>query len=118
MFVILLINTYKLNFFSFTVEGTQANGAISFLDTLVTPLADNSLSFQAYQKPTHTEQYLQWDSHLSLSSKYSVIATLTHQAKVVCINPGLLQGELNHLRRALHKCNYPSWTIKIVQQKV
>ena len=30
----------------FTVEGTLANGAIPFLDTLVTPLADNSLSFQ------------------------------------------------------------------------
>ena len=32
----------------FTVEGTQANGAIPFLDTLVIPLADNSLSFQVY----------------------------------------------------------------------
>ena len=102
----------------FTVEGTQANGVIPFLDTLVTPLADNSLSFQVYQKPTHTDQYLQWDSHHSLSSKYSVIGTLTHWAKVVCTNSGLLQGELNHLRRALGKCNYPSWAIKRVQQKV
>ena len=32
----------------FTVEGTQANGAIPFLVTLVIPLADNSLSFQVY----------------------------------------------------------------------
>ena len=32
----------------FTVEGTQGNGAIPFLDTLVTPLADNSLSFKVY----------------------------------------------------------------------
>ena len=65
----------------FTVEGTQANGAIPFLDTLVRPLADNPLSFQVYQKPTHTDQYLQWDSHHSLSSKYSVIGTLTHRKK-------------------------------------
>ena len=43
----------------FTVEGTQGNGAIPFLDTLVTLLADNSLSFKVYQKPTHTDQYLQ-----------------------------------------------------------
>ena len=42
----------------FTVEGNQVNGAIPFLDTLVTPLADNSLSFQVYQKPTNTDQYL------------------------------------------------------------
>ena len=91
----------------FTMEGTQGNGAIPFLDTLVTPLADNSLSFQVYQKPTHTGQYLQWDSHHSLSSKYNVIGTLTHRAKVVCTNSKLLHGELNHLIRALGKCNYP-----------
>ena len=102
----------------FTVEGNQANGAIPFLDTLVTPLADNSLSFQVYQKPTHTDQYLQWDSHHSLSSKYSVIGTLTHRAKTVCTNPALLQDELRHPRRALGKCNYPHWAIKRVQQKV
>ena len=34
----------------FTVEENQDNGAIPFLDTLVTPLADNSLSFKVYQK--------------------------------------------------------------------
>ena len=102
----------------FTVDRTPANVAIPFLDTLVTPLADNSLSFQVYQKPTHTEQYSQWDSNHSLSSKYSVIGTLTHQAKVVCTNSGLLIGKLNHLRRALGKCNYLSWAIKRVQQKV
>ena len=96
----------------FTVEGTQANGAIPFLDTLVTPLADNSLSFQVFQKPTHTDQYLQWDSHHSFSSKYSVIGTLTHRAKVVCTNSELLQDELNHLRRSLGKCIYHTWAIK------
>ena len=74
----------------FTVEGNQENGTIPFLDTFVTPLADNSLSFQVYLKPTHTDQYLQWDSHHSLSSKYSVIGTLNHRAKVVCTNSELL----------------------------
>ena len=85
----------------FAVEENQDNGAIPFLDTLVTPLADNSLSFKVYQKPTYTDQYLQWDNHHSLSSKYSVIGTLTHRAKVVCTNLESLQGELKHLRSAL-----------------
>ena len=53
-----------------------------------------------------------------MSSKYSVIGILTHRAKVVCTNSELLQGELNHLRRVLCKCNYPNWAIKRVQQKV
>ena len=102
----------------FTVEGNQANGAIPFLDTLVTPLADNSLSFQVYQMPTHTDQYLQWESHHSLSSKYSIIGTLTHRAKVVCTTLYLLNDELKHLRGSLGKCKYPYWAIKRVQSKV
>ena len=62
----------------FTVEGTQGNGSIPFLDTLVTPEANNSQSFTVYHKPTHTDQYLQLDSHHNVSTKYSVIGTLTY----------------------------------------
>ena len=102
----------------FTVEGTQGNGAIPFLDTLVIPQADNSLSITVYCKPTHTDQYLQWDSHHSLSAKYSVIGTLTHRAKTVCTGLELLQRELQHLRKALVRCKYPHWTINKVQSKV
>ena len=64
----------------FTVEGTQANGAIPFLDTHVTPLADNTYP-SGVPKANPYDQYLKWDSHHSLSSKYSVIGTLTHRAK-------------------------------------
>ena len=76
------------------------------------------LSFQVYRKPTHTDHYLQWESHHSLSSKYSIIGTLTHRAKVVCTTPELLKDELKHLREAMGNCNYPYWAIKRVQNKV
>ena len=42
----------------FTVEDNQENGAIPFLDTLLKPEADNSLSITVYRKPMHTDQYL------------------------------------------------------------
>ena len=71
----------------FTVEGNQDNGAISFLDTLVTPQVDHSLSIAVYHKPTHTDQYLQWDSNHNLSAKYSVISTLTNRANTMCTTP-------------------------------
>ena len=102
----------------FTVKGNQENGAIPFLDALVKPEADNSLTIRVYHKPTHTDQYLQWDSHHSLSAKYSVIGMLTHRAKSVCTTPGLLDKELQYLKEALVTCKYPSWAINKVQNKV
>ena len=63
------------------------------LDTIVKPEADGSLSITVYRKPTHTDQYLQWDSHHHLSAKFSVIQTLSHRASTVCSDPELLQKE-------------------------
>ena len=47
----------------FTVEDNKEDGSIPFLDTIVKPEVDGSLSITVYRKPTHTDQYLQWDSH-------------------------------------------------------
>ena len=80
-------------------------------------LPDGKLSITVYRKPTHTDQYLQWDSHHHLSVKYSVISTLSHRAKTVCSNPELLQKETQHLRKALTTCNYPKWALdKVVKR--
>ena len=62
-------------------------------------------------KPTHIDQYLQWDNHYNLSAKYSVIGTLIHRVKIVCTGPDLFNEELQHLREALVKCKYPRWPI-------
>ena len=78
---------------TFTADGNQENGTIPFLDTLVKPEADNSLSISVYRKPTHTDQYLELDSHHKVAAKYSVIGTLNHGAKVVCTGPELLNKE-------------------------
>ena len=67
---------------------------------------------------THTDQYLQWDSHHHLSAKYSVIGTLTHKAKTVCSNPDLLQKEMEHLRKALAHCKYPEWALDKVEKRL
>ena len=46
----------------FTSEETRPDGAIPFLDILITPKDDGSLQTSVYRKPTHTDLYLQWDS--------------------------------------------------------
>ena len=63
-------------------------------------------------------QYLQWDSHHNLSAKFSVIQTLSHRASTVCSNPELLQKEKEHIRKALTKCNYPSWALDKVEKRL
>ena len=63
------------------MEDNKDDGSIPFLDTIVKPEADGTLSITVYRKPTHTDQYLQWDSHHHLSAKFSVIHTLSHRAK-------------------------------------
>ena len=75
----------------FTCEDQREDGSMPFLDILITPEEDGNLSNTVYRKPTHTDLYLQWDSHHTLTSKYSVIGTLHHRAQIICSNPQLLQ---------------------------
>ena len=82
-----------------------------FLNTLVTPKEDGTLTTCVYRKPTHTDLYLQWDSHHNLACKFSVINTLTHRARAVCSNSELLKTELKHIEEVLSHCKYPKWTI-------
>ena len=102
----------------FTVEDNKEDGSIPFLDTIVKPEADGTLSTTVYRKPTHTDQYLQWDSHHHLSAKFSVVHTLSHRASTVCSKPELLQKEKDHLRKALTKCNYPKWALDKVEKRL
>ena len=102
----------------FTVENNKKDGAITFLDTIVKPEADQNLSITVYRKCTHTDQYLQWGSHHHLSAKFSAIDTLTHRAQTVCSNPDLLHKEMDHLRKALTKCKYTKWALDKVEKKL
>ena len=71
----------------FTCEEVRDDGSMPFLDILITPKEDGSLSTSVFKKPTHSDLYLQWDSHHTISSKYSVAGTLYHRAKTICSDP-------------------------------
>ena len=77
----------------FTMEEQRQDGSMPLLDILVTPQQDGTLTTSVYRNPTHTDQYLQWDSHHNLACKYSVINTLTHRAKAVCSSSQLLKED-------------------------
>ena len=106
---------YKIKF---TAESTRADASIPFLDTLVTPRSDGSLETKVYRKPTHTNQYLQWDSHHAINNKYSIISTLLHRAKNICSSERLLEEEQTYIQKALTACKYPNWAIRRMKLKI
>ena len=102
----------------FTMEDSRIDGSMPFLDTLVTPCSDGSLNTKVYRKPTHTDLYLQWDSHHTIAAKYSVVSTLQHRAKVVCSNQQLLRDEEECLQKVLTENKYPTWALNRVKMKI
>ena len=100
----------------FTVEPTQ-QGSLPFLDTLVTIQPDNTFSTSVYRKPTHTDQYLHWDSNHHITAKHSVFNTLAHMAKTVSSTQDLLDEELSHIKTALHHCQFPAWALNQWERK-
>ena len=95
---------------SFTIELEQDN-KISFLDTLITRHGNN-LKIDVFRKPTHTDRYLDFNSHRDIKHKISAARTLIHRALTLPSTHATKQDELNHIRTTL-KCNgYPNEIVK------
>ena len=84
---------------------------------LITPDEEGRLKTTVYRKPTHTNQYLHWDGHHAIQSKYNVIGTLFRRAKKICSGPFQLQKEEEHLYSSLKKCKYSTWTMNRVKMR-
>ena len=96
-------------YIQFTVEEPSQQGTHPFLDTLVIIQPNNTFTTSVYRKPTHTDQYLHWDSNHFITAKQSVYNTLAHRVKVVSSNQEALDQELLHIKRALQACQFPNW---------
>ena len=92
-------------------------GSLSFLNTLVTIEPDNTFSTTVYRKPTHTDQYLHWDSNHHITANQSVFNTLAHRAKTVSSSQDEMDRELQHIKTALQHCQLPSWALNQWQHK-
>ena len=92
----------------FTVE-EETECSIPVLDTRITRLPDGHLSFSVYRKGTHTDQYLQFNSHQPLQHKLGVIRTLNHRARTLCSTPEAYTAETEHLKKVLTISGYTQW---------
>ena len=73
-------------------------------DTLITKKSNSSIKVSLYCKATHTDRYLNFQSHHPLEHKISVVQTLTHRAETTVTEPSDLAVEKDHVKSALKNC--------------
>lgn len=84
---------------------------------LVITRKDGKLNIDVYRKPTHTDRYLDYNSHHQQKHKASTARTLIHRALTLPSTEEGRTNELEHVKNALRANNYPLRTInKIVAE--
>ena len=98
-------------------SGQEESGRLAFLDTCISRNSDSSLDISIYRKPTHTDQYLHFDSHHPVAHKLSVVRTLVHRADIAVTNPQEREKEIQHICTALGCCGYRKWAFDLAKAK-
>ena len=99
------LNTIEASI-QFTVE-EETDNTLPFLDTKITHHIDGSLTTTVFRKSTHTDRYLDFQSHHPLAHKVSVARTLFHRAEKICTDVPDREKEKKHVAQALHNNGYP-----------
>ena len=99
----------------FIIE-TECNRKISFLDTLVSR-RNGVIAVGVYRKPTHTDRYLDFNSHHDSQHKASTASTLLHRALNLPNSSEGKKRELNYVHAALESNGYPPKFIQNIQAK-
>ena len=101
----------------FTIEEEQ-DGKLPFLDTLLKRNEDGSISVLVYRKPTHTDQYLNYNSNHPSQTKDAVISALFRRAKDIISEKKDLEQENDRIVNVLMENDYDKRTILRVKRKV
>ena len=83
-----------------TSEEEQDN-TLPYIDARTHRNPDGSLRLTVYRKPTHTDQYLNFQSNHHISHKLAVPKTLLHRADTVITDENDMPSEEKHIKRAL-----------------
>ena len=95
----------------FTLE-RESDGKPPFLDLLLERRPDGSISMSVFWKSTHTDRYLDFDSHHPLTHKTAVICMLQYRARMLSSSVRARQDEESHLMDVLVRNGYPRKLIR------
>lgn len=84
----------------FTME-LETNNSLAFLDVLVIRNPDNTLGHTVYRKPTHTDRYLNGNSHHHPTQLNTVGKSLVQRAQGIC-DQQHLDSEIRYVKQVLH----------------
>ena len=84
----------------------EREGFLPFLDVGITSV-DGRLKTKVYRKPTHTQQYINWNSNHPKNMLLGVLKGLIHRAHVICDEKEDLLEELELLRNVFICNGYP-----------
>ena len=90
----------------FTVE-EETEGVLPFLDTQLNRGRDGTLDVTVFRKKTHTDRYLQFESHHPMHVKRGVVKSLFNRAQAVTLREENVQQEVEHLEGVLQENGYP-----------
>ncbi|XP_050299707.1 uncharacterized protein LOC126738416 [Anthonomus grandis grandis] len=99
----------------FTME-TEKDSALPFLDVLVKKVGGN-LRTSVYRKPTHTGQYLHYESNHPATTKVGIIRSLYNRARTICRNDEDLKTEVDTIYKDLQQNGYPKKLISRTIQR-
>lgn len=89
----------------FTLE-RETDRSIPFLDLRLTRLL-GSINISVYRKPTHTDQYLAFDSNHPIQHKRAVVAALVRRATTIPSTSTGRSAETRYVQQVLSTSGYP-----------
>ena len=105
---------YHLNSINPRIQFTseeEKNGRIPFLNTCLHVSEDGLMKVTVYRKPTHTDQYLNFQSNHHLQHKRAVVNSLLLRAQTLVSEEIDKAMEIHHVEQALKANNYPDWML-------
>ena len=97
---------------------TESDGELPVLDTLPKRKPDETISVLVYRKPTHTDQYFNYNSNHPAKTKDAVVSSLFRRAKDIISDKDDLEKENERIVKVLCDNDFKKSDITKVKEKM